>query len=111
MALENRGPDGSRHPAGRHRLRANEANNAVDEAAETSYVDINTYVEITGQASGSSWFAGSAHAVDGIRSALRVFRVVQSPSKYPAHGQGEFALQKKVVAGCERSWRGPGHVR
>ena len=90
---------------------AHEANNAVDEAAETSYGDINTYVEITGQASGSSWFAGSAHAVDGIRSALRVFRVVQSPSKYPAHGQGEFALQKKVVAGCERSWRGPGHVR
>jgi hypothetical protein len=28
---------------------------------------------------------------------LRVFRVVQLPSKYPAHHQGESALQKKVL--------------
>ena len=41
--------------------------------------------------------ADSAQAVDRIRSILRVFRVVQLPSKYPAHHQGESALQKKVL--------------
>jgi hypothetical protein len=90
--------DGSRHPAGRRRSRANESNNTVDGVAEISYGYLNTCVEIAGQAVGPWWIADSAHAVDRIRSTLRVFRVVQLPSKYPAHHQGKSALQKKVVA-------------
>ena len=54
-------------------------------------------VEKAGQAIGPKWIADAAQAVDRIRSTLRVFRVVQLSSMYPAHHHGKSALQKKVL--------------